>query len=130
MEIRNGQQNLGFGTAFVNYNRLRLKELPIEAQKRVAKLLTTDLNFKQVHDDLIISAAHPNTHVAFSPYTDNTALDFTHKNPKKENQLVQTFKKLFDNKGIEAYTIDNTPENAKLIEELKHKQQNWVISGD
>ncbi|MEI8390623.1 MAG: hypothetical protein WCG23_12170 [bacterium] len=130
MEIRNGQQNLGFGTAFVNFNQKRLYELPKHTQVKVTNLLTKGFYFMSLSNDFIVSATLPNKQLKKSLYNGNTALNFTHENPAKENQLVKIFKKLFDNKDIDAYTIDNTPENAKLIEELKHKQQNWVISGD
>jgi len=122
----NAQQNPNFGTAYVSLDKDGLSQLSQIAQKRVHNILTKGADIVQVSDDLMVLSEHPNKDFRISHLTDKILFRFTHQNPKKEQQIVGIFKKLFGDGVIHTNIIENTAENTARIEAANKKQERWL----
>lgn len=129
MQIQKINTQQSFGTAYVNFNQKQLYKLSEAAQEKVIKLITKGVTISRISDDIYLSSLMPNGKlVQTSLVTNNTALRFTSENPKKEQQLVRIFKKLFGDNIFHTNIIENTPQNAARIEKANQAQQDWVIA--
>lgn len=124
----NQQNKQAFGAAFIKCNRRELSSLPDCSKTQIFKFLSDELHFVPIME-CILSAEHPNKRVMISQLTDNVSFRFIDKDPRKEEDMVRTFRNLFGSRKIDTQIVPNTPENAKTIEDISHANENWVILG-
>lgn len=122
----NYKNNQTFGTAFITFNKLRVQKLPKENSAEVQQIinaLTEELNFFMMHQtDLLFSDdSTPDKWMAISGATNSVGIRIK-STPEEELNLVEKFKKLFENKGITTEIIPDTPENEWKINATSSNQ--------
>lgn len=130
IQQNNAQNKPTFGTAFIRFNQKELYKLPKETQKKVVSILTKDVHYVEnaMFQAYLGSSDDSQKLVATSLFTNNTSFKFTNS-PKKEEQMVRIFKRLFGDNNLDTKVIKNTPENAAKLSSENAATDTWTLIG-
>ncbi len=132
MDVKNKQQNLGFGTAFATFHEADFKVLSKKNKKLLKNLINRGIDTFVKKEDIFISKGNPNKTVLTSKASGMTSIQYTNtKNPRREKWFINRINELFgkEAQNIKTKIIPNTPEHKLDMDLYKATQKNAVKEG-